>query len=654
MTKEMMRLPAVLFAAFALLALGPAPPAILGFTPAGGARERFDEARFIDLPSAQGALDHAAVIGARPHYAGTPADRALAVYAAERLHEFGFATRIEPFTARVDTPRKLAVELFADGRPFTPRDGFHKQRGTPPLGFDLREAGEPDDPDTLEPAVGLPFNAGSGDGDVTAPLVYAHRGLPDDFATLRQAGVDVRGAIALIRYGGAFRGLLVQNAQAAGAVGAILYNDPADDGAARGATYPSGPWRPSTSIQRGSLGAGIRIPTLPISGENARTLLRALRGPTGPAGWAGALDAPYPLGRGPAAVHLVVRMNHDTRTLWNTVGTLRGTESMQSVVLGAHRDAWVYGVGDNGAGTISMLEAARGLGYLARSGWRPKRTLVIALWDGEELGLLGSTSFARRHAAELQQGCVAYLNADEDLTGTTFGASAVGALTPAIVAATLAVPDPAHERSTLHDRWSTQPRGITVGNPGGGSDHEAFLFGFGTPIAQMGFAGPFGPYHSSYDTLRYAWTFSDPGFVLHRTNAQLYGIVAMRLAGADAIPYAFSALIPVLNSGITRLEARAQRDGRTVDVAPLRNAIGAFSVAARRTDDAIAHGAGPGAARTLAAVQEIDRVAYGVNGYESVAFPSVTAAYASGDDAAARDAVTVAAAAIARATTDLR
>src|SRR5260370_40396064 len=140
-------------------------------------------------------------------------------------------------------------------------------------------------------------------------------------------------------------------------MGAILYSDPADDGAARGATYPSGPWRPSSSIQRGSLGAGIRIPTLPISGENARTLLRALRGPSGPAGWAGALDAPYPLGKGPAVVHLVVRMNHETRTPWNTVAKLRGTEPVPSVVLGAHRDAWAYGVGDDGAGTIAMLEA---------------------------------------------------------------------------------------------------------------------------------------------------------------------------------------------------------------------------------------------------------------------------------------------------------
>jgi N-acetylated-alpha-linked acidic dipeptidase len=654
MIEGMMRLAATTAAALALLALGPAPAGILGFSTVGASRERADESRFLDLPSAQGALDHAEAIGARPHYAGTPADRALASYTAERLREYGFSVRIEPFAARVDTPRKLALELYADGKPFTPRDGFHKQRGTPPLGLDLREVGEPSDPDTLDAAVGLPFNAGAGNGDLTAPLVYARHGLPEDFATLRQARVDVRGAIVLIRYGGAFRGLLVRNAQDAGAAGAILYSDPADDGAARGATYPEGPWRPSTAIQRGSLGEGIRIPVLPISGDNARILLRTLRGRSGPDGWAGALDAPYPLGRGPASVHLVVQMNHEKRTLWNTVGTLRGSVPAQSVILGAHRDAWVYGVGDNGAGTISLLETARGLGYLARSGWRPKRTIVVALWDGEEIGLLGSAAFARAHAAEIERGCIAYLNADQDLTGTTFGASAVGALAPAIIGATGAVADPARERATLRDRWSAQPHGITVENPGGGSDHESFLYGFGTPSAEMGFSGPFGPYHSSYDTLRYARAFSDPGFVLHRTNAQLYGIVAMRLAAADAVPYAFAALIPALNSGVARIEARAQRDGRTVDVAPLRGAIAGYAAAARSVDDAIAYGEGPDARGALAAVQEVDRVAYGANGYESVAFPAIAAAYAAGDAGALRDAIAAAAATLARATARLR
>jgi N-acetylated-alpha-linked acidic dipeptidase len=640
-------------AAAALLAVAPPAP-LLGFTPASSARERSDEARFLDLPSAQGALDHAAVIGARPHYAGTPADRALAEYTRDRLREYGFEARIEPFRARVDTPRKLALELYADGHVYVPRNGAHRTRGTPPVGFDLREIGDASDPATLDPAVGLPFNAGSADGDVIAPLVYAHRGLPADFAALRAAGADVRGAVALIRYGAAFRGLLAHNAQDAGAAGVIFYADPADDGFAKGPAYPNGPWRPASSVQRGSLGEDIRIPVLPVSANDARTLLRALRGPGGPSGWAGALDAPYPLAKGPALVHLAVAMNRTTTTLWNTVGTLRGTQPAQSVVLGAHRDAWVYGVGDNGAGTIALLEAARGLGYLAKSGWRPKRTIVVALWDGEEIGLRGSTAFAKAHADELRRGCVAYLNADENVTGTVFYAAAVGALGPAIVEAARAVADPARQRTTVRDRWNAQPGGVEIRTVGGGSDHEPFLFGFGTPVAEMGFHGPFGPYHSSYDTLRYATAWSDPGFVLHRVTAQLYGVVAMRLADADAVPYAFASYVPALNSGLLQLQKRADRDGRSLDLTALRTAIDAFAAAARGADDAIARGAGPGVERELAAAQTIDLLAYGVEGYASVAYPDIVKAYAAGDDAELSAALARAHDAVERATSELR
>jgi N-acetylated-alpha-linked acidic dipeptidase len=638
----------------AAMLLGVAPPApILGFGPTAGARERVDESRFLDLPSAQGALDHATVFGARPHYAGTPADHALALYARDRLREYGFDAKIEQFRAVVDTPRRLALELYADGRMYVPRNGAHRARGTPPLGLDLREDGDPADPPTLDPAVGLPFVAGSGDGDLIAPVVYAHYGLPADYAALARAGVDVRRAVVLVRYGAAFRGLLARAAQDAGAAGAIFYDDPADDGAGKGAAIPDGPWRPAGSVQRGTLGPGIRIPVLPISATNARVLLRALRGPAGPAGWGGALDAPYPLGKGPAIVHLAVQLNHARATLWNTVGVLRGTQPGGGVVLGAHRDAWVYGVGDNGAGSVVLLEAARGLGYLARGGWRPKRSLVVALWDGEELGLLGSAAYARAHGGELR-GCAAYLNADENLTGPTLRVAAVGALGPALVQASGVVSDPARERTSLRDRWTAQPDGVTIAPPGGGSDHETFLSGFGTPVAEMGFSGPFGPYHSSYDTLRYATAWSDPGFVLHRTAAQLYGIVAMRVANADALPYAFASYVPVLRAGLLRLEERARREGRELDLREPSAAIDRFTDAARRADDAIARGDGPADGRALAAAQRLDRLVYGTNGYAAVAYPELETAYEGRDRGALEAALSSAADAIVQAGEELR
>ena len=648
-----LRVLGTLVAATVLVAAAPVS-AIRGFDPLAGAREHVDEALFLDIPSAQGAQDAAELLGSHPHYAGTPADHAFALKTRDLLRDYGFDARIESFTAHIDTPRKLVLELYADSRLYRPRETvFIGPHGTRPTDFELREVGDAADPATLDPAVGLPFNAGAANGDMTGPLLYANRGLPADFATLRAAGVDVRGSIALIRYGAAFRGQLVHDAQEAGAIAVVLYDDPADDGAARGPTYPNGPWRPAASVQRGSLGAGIRIPVLPVSANTARTMLRGLHGPVGPAGWAGALEAPYPVAKGPAYARVAVILNHETRTLWNTIGVLQGAQSSESVVLGAHRDAWVAGVGDNGAGTTSLLETARGLGYLAKSGRRPARTIVIALWDGEEVGLLGSSAFARAHERELRAGCIAYLNADEDVTGTAFGATSVGALGPSLIETTRTVDDPARERTSVHERWSTQQRGVVLHPPGGGSDHESFLYRFGTPVAEMGFYGPFGPYHSSYDTALYAERQSDPYFVFHRANAQLYGILALRLANADVIPYDFSAYVPALEVGVAELQARAHADGRTIDLLVLQHAIDQFRRVALHADDAIALGGGPGDSLTLDAAQTIDGVAYGVSGYASVAYPAISTAYASGSPGALTDAIAATAAAIDHARADL-
>ena len=623
MSHQGVRLAAALAAAAVLLALAPPAAPIFGFTPIGGARERADESRFLDLPSAQGALDHVAALAGRPHYDGTPADRALARYDRDRLAEAGFDARIEPYAATVDTPRRLVLELFADGRPFVPRDGFHRQRGSPPLGLDLREPGDPGDPETLDPAAGLPFDAGAGDGDVFAPLAYVDRGDPADLAALRSAGVDVRGAVVLIRRGGDEPGRAVRRAQDSGAAGALLYDDPADD-----------PSLPPGAIRRDDLGAGVRVPVLPIGAETARVLLRGLRGPAGPPGWAGALDASYPLAKGPAAVRLAVTLNHERRTLWNVVGRLPGTRPGPGVILGAHRDAWVRGAGDNAAGVSSLLETARGLGYLARSGWQPKRGITIAFWDGGELGRSGSAAFGQAHAPELRFGCVAYLDADDDLTGLRFDAAAAGALATAIVGASAAVPDPARERTTLHDRWTAQPRGIRVDEPGADGDGASFLLGFGTPVAAMGFSGASTPGDSGYDTLRRAWSASDPGFVLHRTNAQIYGVVAMRLAAADAVPYAFAPYRSRLGDGLQQLEARALRDGRTLDTRRLRAAIARYAAASSEADAATARGAGAGDARSIAAVEAIDALSYGAGGAPP-AFSDLADAYARGDAALA-------------------
>jgi N-acetylated-alpha-linked acidic dipeptidase len=632
--------------------LGAATPQIpRGFAPSTAERELRNESLFLDIPSAAGAHQNAVLVQRRPHYAGSDGDHQLAIAMRDQLAADGFDATLETTVTRVDTPQKLVLEFAPDGKRESGRTAAKHL-----IRLSLREVPEPSDPATANGEISTPFNFGAADGDIWAPLVYASRGREEDYATLAAAHIDVRGAIVLVRYGAQFRGLLAEHAQAHGAAGVIFYSDPKDDGFARGATYPHGPWRPLTAVQRGTVGENIHIPTLPISAANAKVLLETFpRGSAGPDGWAGALAVPYTLARAQALVHLVVHLNRKQTTLWNTVARLHGIDDTHAVILGGHRDAWVYGVSDNGDGVTTMLEVARGLGYLAKSGWRPQRTIVICGWDGEEIGEVGSNAFVRDHAAELQS-AVAYLNADENITGGRFAASGAAAIAPLIIEATHVVADPAANHASVFDRWNTQPTrapragaASLVEIPGGGSDHEPFLFTAGIPIANMGFEGRLGVYHSSYDTLNYAEHFADPGFALHRTIAQVYGIVAMRLADADVIPYAFGGYTPVLRAGYLQLVAKSQRSGLALDLASLKTSIDAFADAARRFDAGSVVLKDTSTSELLA-VRDIDRVAYGAIGYDSSVFPAINAALDAQRADDANVALTRATAAIAEAT----
>jgi N-acetylated-alpha-linked acidic dipeptidase len=638
--------------ALSLASLGAAPATLRGYTPADSAGELRVESQFVDIPSAQGALDAVTAIAARPHYAGTPADHALAIDMRDRMRAAGISAELEPFTARVDTPRELVLEL--EPQPLPEAAAPRKRRGRHsafPVALALAEAAEPGDPATAARSIGVPFIAGSGDGDVSAPLVYADRGTNAAYAILAHAGVDVRGAIVLVRYGAQFRGLLAERAQARGAAGIIFYSDPKDDGSARGLAYPAGPWRSLTAVERGWVGAAIHIPALPISAANAQILLAALRGPAGPAGWGGTLPVGYPLARGPGLVHLIVKLNRKPTTLWNTVGIITGVHGDQSVLLGAHRDAWVYGAGDNGAGVATMLEVARGLGFLLRAGWRPQRTVVIAGWDGEEIGLAGSRAYARRHSIDLARGCFAYLNADTNVSGPAFAAASAAALAPTVLDAARAVRDPGGAGS-VYDRWAAQtahgaPRADT---PAGVSDGVPFLTETGTPVAALNFGGPFGAYHSSDDTLAYAMRFSDPDFSLHRAAAQLYGVVALRLADAGYVPYAFSGYSTQLRSASAQLAARTARGGQNADMPSLVRAIDRFSTAAASFDRGLPRGAGDIGGRELRAAREIDVLLYGASGDASTPLPELASAIATNDATLISAALGHAAAALQRAT----
>jgi N-acetylated-alpha-linked acidic dipeptidase len=538
------------------------------------------DATLLSVPTAAGALASSRVINERAHYAGSPGDRALAAWMATQLAAAGLRTTIEPFTALVPQPTRLALEIMTH----------------PVTRIDLRESAIAQDPDGSRRDAGIPFNAWSGSGTVTAPLVSAGRGLDADYRRLAAEHVDVRGKIVLVQYGAQFRGLLAARAQRHGAAAVILYSDPSGrDGSARGPAYPGGPYRPLGSVQRGSLSPGMHVPVLPVSALVERRLVRA---------------------RVPIRVTVDERLVR--KTLWNTIGILQGTDPHQEVILGGHRDAWVYGVTDNGDGISTLVETAKALGALARSGWRPKRTIIIAGWDGEELGELGSIAYVRSHFDTVRAQCVAYLNLDEGESGAFFEASAAAALAPFLRNLTRAVPDPAHRMQTLLRRWRAQPHGAVVFSPGGGSDFEAFLYDAGIPIADSGFAGPFGVYHSAFDDLRYATTEADPGFVNHRAMAQLYALAAARLAGEplDHL-YAIDAY-----AGTMRADLAAMPAPLAPDLAPFAAAITRFAEQAASTHapDGV----------LLDAVHRLDALCYGRDGYAAVPLPAIASAQAAG------------------------
>jgi hypothetical protein len=649
---------------------------LYGYTTISSDRERAAESQFLDIPSAAGAMETGTAIASQPHAAGSPADHQAAIYLRDQFQSFGFAATIETLTARVDTAKTVALTLFPSGavvrlgsapksagdrtpaifRKLPPRPPRHPRHAAaspgaaatpaatptavaiatppplPPVKLDLHETPIDGDADTGNSAIGTPFLAGSADGDVTAPLVYAGHGSDADYALLDKHGVDVRGAIAIVRVSREFRGVVARRAQARGAAGVVFYDDPAEDGPERGAAYPFGPYRPVTGVRRGTVGEGVTIPVIPISAANAQVLLGALHGPTAPAPWRGGLAVGYPIARGPASARLTVKLVRKQVTLWNTIAVMPGQHPEQSVVIGAHRDAWVFGAGDNGSGIETIVEAARGLGYIAKSGWHPQRSIIFGAWDGEELGAYGTTAYVKAHGDELRLGGVAYLAAEQTVIGPRFGANAVAAIADVVADATHTVDDPEQPGASIFDRWARftfalPPRVLRDIDDRTPSP----LFGIGIPSANAGFSGPFGVYDSAYDTLTYANTITDPGFALHRSAGQLYGILAMRIADADVVPYRFAAYVPMMRTAARTLAGAARATKVKFDRNGLGISIGRFGAAALHFDAQTAAASDADAGdRALEAARVLDVAVYGSDGYGSITLPEVAHAVAGG------------------------
>ena len=544
-----------------------------GFTRQASIPQRARETEFRAVPRAQSAREHLRRLTAEPHVAGTKEDYATAIYVRDQLRSYGLNADLREYEVLLPYPRRPSiVELIA------PR---HER-------LLVREEFIAEDPSSSHPRIIPLFNGYSASGDVTAPLVYVNYGLPPDYEALKRVGVDVKGKIAIARYGNSFRGVKAKVAEQHGAVGLIIYSDPADDGYGQGDVYPKGPWRPASSAQRGSVQylfeypgdpltpgkpslPGVprlkreeatdltKLPVQPISYGDARKLLEVLRGPVRPRGFQGGLPFAYHVGgTNDVKVHLKTDMDYQTRKIWNVVARIDGSsEPDKWIVMGNHRDAWTFGAVDPNSGSTAMLEAARGFGILLKNGWKPRRTIILCSWDGEEYGLIGSTEWAEEHAEELRKKAVAYLNMDAAVSGSNFGASSVPTLWKTIRAVTRDIRDPKTGKS-VYQQWQDRSREsrpaeaemtdasegtdaaiaeARIGALGSGSDYTPFLQHLGVTSADMGFGGDYGVYHSAYDSFHWMSRFGDPTFEYHVAAAQLWGTLAMRLADAQSLPF---------------------------------------------------------------------------------------------------------------------
>jgi N-acetylated-alpha-linked acidic dipeptidase len=547
-----------------------AQPAVRGFGPDEWAAQRERETRARAIPQAERIRTYLERMSAEPHHAGSPGSRAVAEYAAALMREWGLPAKIETFEALLPYPTSRVVELVS------PTSYTAK----------LQEPAVAEDRDSGDAGQLPSFNAYSASGDVTAPLVYVNYGLPEDYEFLKRQGIDVRGKIVIARYGRSWRGIKPKLAAEAGAAGCLLYSDPREDGYYQGDVYPKGPFRPPHGVQRGSVmdlalypgdplspgwasekGAKrlprdqaktlLKIPVLPLSYADAAPLLRALGGPVAPEAWRGALALTYHVGPGPATVRLKVDFDWTSKPIHNVITTIPGSVFPdQWVILGNHHDAWVNGASDPLSGASALLETARTLQKMIQTGWRPKRTIVLALWDGEEFGLIGSTEWVEKHRAELEAKAAVYLNTDSNGRGPFF-ASGSPQLEAFLHGVLRDLPDPASGKPLADSPRvrGRNPAPFRLGALGSGSDFAAFFNHAGIASLNLGFAvEPGGVYHSAYDSWTWFQKFSDADLSSGQLLAQLTTTLLLRLADTSLLPFQFTDLAREVRTQIDALQ----------------------------------------------------------------------------------------------------
>jgi N-acetylated-alpha-linked acidic dipeptidase len=541
-----------------------AEPSLFGFSPASAEVQRRIEARFLSLPSQDRVREDHRFLTEEPHVAGSPRNRLLAEWQRDRWQAWGLEdVHIVTHDVLLPYPEEVRVEMVA------PR----------PWVATLKEDAIDGDPSTSKDP-GLTYLAYSGSGDVTGEVVYAGSGNPENYDWLAAHGIDVRGKIALVRYSlpYSYRGFKALVAEQRGLAGLLIYSDPAEDGYKKGATYPDGPWGPESHIQRGGIPFDFLVPgdpltpgwastpgakripvadavsipkiiSVPLSYRDARVILEAIGGPDAPGSWQGGLPITYRVGAGPARVRLKVSIDAKTREIQTVIGRIRGSEwPDDEVIVGNHRDAWVFGGVDPSSGSATLMDLARSLGTMLREGRRPKRTIVFASWDAEEFTLTSSTEWGEQYADDLREHAVAYINVDSSASGPNFTSSAVPSLNRFIAEAARDVRVPGDRRSIAQAAADAKGRetgalpnaaGADLVNNrlGSGSDYTVFLNFLGVPVIDMAFDGPYGVYHSIYDNHQWVSRIGDPGFRHHTAMTRLWGVMALRLANADVLPF---------------------------------------------------------------------------------------------------------------------
>ncbi len=538
---------------------------MFGFSPATAAAEAALEARFLSLPRSDALQRQHAVFAGSPHIAGSDQDYRLMIHTRDAFQAAGLdAVEVTTHDVLLSWPQEVTIEMTA---PTYRRATMHEE---PVRG----------DPDTaIDPAIaGMPFHAYSASGDVTAPVVDAGAGAPGDYDALLRRGVTIRGRIALVRSAGpySYRGHVVHTAEQRGAAAVLLFSDPDSERPDGGRAYPDGPWGPRSRIQRGSVAYDFIVPGDPltpgwastagarrISPRDAPSLPRILSAPLSYPDAKAMLDAEHPVAR------VRVRIDTRVRPVWTVTGLIRGSEEPDDMVIaGNHRDAWMFGGVDPSGGSAALVELARTLGALKQTGWRPRRSILLASWDAEEHALISSTEWAEERATRLSRDAVAYINVDSGVSGTAFAATAVPALNRVISEAAEAVRQPGSRGSIAAaaadrraaERGAARPDayGGLVGNRiSGGSDVSVFLNHLGIPVADLALTGPYGVYHSLYDTRAWMNRFGDPGFKGHVALVQVWGVLLLRLANAEAWPLDYEAYADALD-GFEREMGRHQ------------------------------------------------------------------------------------------------